>query len=262
MLHELDIEHWEKVASLFESHILIQSIINPCIQSGIGSLIVDDTYSPSVAMYSIPMMIFLTGDATSSTALEFTKSLPPLIILIVPDDKWRELLKNELGERLVVHHRTHLDHSTLDIARLRKLKEELPVGYKLKELDLDVLPQIDPEYAIQIQMYYGKIENLVKTGIGFYILDDKDKLASYAYTPFPFIDEFEIQVFTKNSPEYRRKGLATVVSAALIEFGLENGYIPHWDAANESSVKLALKLGYTNPLPWEAYYCKSIENKI
>ena len=105
-------------------------------------------------------------------------------------------------------------------------------------------------------MYFGKIENLVKTGFGFCILDENDKLASCAYTPFPFTDEFEIQVFTENSPEYRRKGLATVVSAALIEYGLERNLIPHWDAASESSVKLALKLGYSKPKTWEAFYYK------
>jgi RimJ/RimL family protein N-acetyltransferase len=100
------------------------------------------------------------------------------------------------------------------------------------------------------------MRNLVKTGFGFCILDDKGRLASYAYTPFPFIDEFEIQVFTKNCPEYRRKGLATTVCAALIKHGLEKKLVPHWDAANEPSVKLALKLGYSNPKEWESYYYK------
>ncbi len=254
MIQELDIAHWNKVAHLFEDHILRQSVINPCVLLGMGSLSVDNVDTPNVAKYSIPMMIFLGGDATLPAAHELVKSLPPLTIFVVPNEKWSGLLKDEWEERLVVDHRTHLDYSTLDIACLRKLKENIPEGYTLKELEIEVLPKIDPEYAIQIQMYFGTIENLVKTGFGFCILDDKDKLASYAYTPFPFIDEFEIQVYTENSPEYRRKGLATVVSAALIEYGLEKGLIPHWDAANEPSVKLAQKLGYSNPTKWEAYY--------
>ena len=83
-----------------------------------------------------------------------------------------------------------------------------------------------------------------------------EKVVSLAYTPFPFIDEFEIQVYTEDSVEYRRKGLATAVSAALIEYGLERGLTPHWDAANETSLKLALKIGYSNPKKWEAYYRK------
>ncbi|MCJ7817924.1 MAG: GNAT family N-acetyltransferase, partial [Candidatus Thorarchaeota archaeon] len=144
---------------------------------------------------------------------------------------------------------------SLDLEHLRELKKGLPEGYLLKKIDYEVLPQINQEYTIQILSYLGNLQNLVETGIGFCILQN-DKLVSYAYTPFPFTDEFEIQVFTENT-KYRRKGLATVVSAALIEYGLENNLVPHWDAANESSVKLALKLGYINPKTWEAYYYKS-----
>ena len=253
---ELDLAEWNKVFQLFDSHMLARSIIEPCVQSGLGSLIVDDTDTPSVVMYSIPMMIFLAGDSASPAAHELVKSLPKLTVFVVPDKKWRNLLKNEWGNKLVVTQRTHLDHQSLNIEHLQKLKENLPEGYILNKLDRGVLPQIDKEYAIQIQMYFGKIENLVETGFGFCILDDKNKLVSYAYTPFPFIDEFEVQVFTEDNPEYRRKGLATAVSAALIEYGLEKDLVPHWDAANEPSVKLALKLGYSSPVPWEAYYYK------
>ena len=39
-----------------------------------------------------------------------------------------------------------------------------------------------------------------------------------------------------------------------IQTALEKNLVPHWDAANEASVKLALKLGYTNPVSWDAYY--------
>lgn len=254
MLNDLDIESWRKVKQLFESHILARSIINPCAQAEIGSLIVDNVESPSVAMYSTPMMIFLAGDTGSSMAKEIISALPPLITIITPNENWNNLLKNEWGGRLVVNRRTHLDSSTLDVTHLGKLKEGLSEGYTLNPLDLKMSSQIKQEYAIQIQMYYGKIENLIKGGIGFCILDERNKLASYAYTPFPFIDEFEIQVYTENSPKYRRKGLATAVSAALIQYGLEKGLVPHWDAANESSTKLALKLGYSSPKTWEAFY--------
>jgi hypothetical protein len=254
LLEELDMKEWKKTSKLFESHILYRSIIHPCMQTGRGSVTTDSVDSPSVAKYSIPMMIFLAGDATDSAALELTRSLPPLTIFIVPDKNWSQLLKNEWGKRLVGNKRTHLDHSTLNISRLRELKKRYPAGYTLKQLDFEVLPQIDQEYKIPIQMYFGSLENLIRAGFGFCLQDDNGKLVSYAYTAFPFLDEFEIQVVTENSPEYRRKGLATVVSAALIIYGLERDFVPHWDAANEASAKLALKLGYSSPITWEAYY--------
>jgi predicted GNAT family acetyltransferase len=85
-------------------------------------------------------------------------------------------------------------------------------------------------------------------------------VVSIASTLTPFKDEFEIEVRTENSAKYRQKGLATIVSSALILHALDKGYIPHWDAANEISVKLALKLGYTDPFSWEAFYIKTPEN--
>ncbi len=253
MLHEMDILEWNKVENLFESHILYRSILRPCAHSGIGSLKIDDIEKPRTAMYSIPMMVFLAGDSSKSEAREIVESLPQLTILIPPDEAWKQLLMDAWGERLVTNNRTHLDHSTLDLNKIREMKANLPRGYNLKKMDYDAAAQINQEYTMQIQMYFGTKRNLVDSGIGFGITKG-EKLVSYAYTPFPFEDEFEIQVFTENDPEYRRKGLATVVSAALIEYGLENGLVPHWDAANEASVKLAQKLGYSDPVSWTAYY--------
>ena len=59
---------------------------------------------------------------------------------------------------------------------------------------------------------------------------------------------------TLDTEEYRRKGLATVVSAALVEYGLKQGLTPQWDAANSVSVKLAEKLGYNNPQPYDVFF--------
>ncbi len=48
-------------------------------------------------------------------------------------------------------------------------------------------------------------------------------------------------------PDHRRKGLATLLAAYMIEYSLENGLEPRWDAENESSARLAAKLGYSDP---------------
>ncbi|MCR5501716.1 MAG: GNAT family N-acetyltransferase [Lachnospiraceae bacterium] len=52
----------------------------------------------------------------------------------------------------------------------------------------------------------------------------------------------EIEVDTVE--EERRKGLATIVSAALILRCLDEGLYPSWNAQNMKSVRLAEKLGY------------------
>lgn len=256
MVEELDLNEWDKVAQLFASHILTKSVIHPCVHAGIGSITVDNTDTPIVAMYNTPLMNFGAGSVDSPSAQEMVKSVPPYVIFTSNDDGWKNLLKSEWDEKFVTETRTHLDHSTLNLSHLRNLKGKLESEYTLRELHFEAVSQIKEDYSIPIRLYFGSLKGLVERGIGFCVMEE-EKLVSVAYTPFPYVDDFEIQVYTDDSLKYRRKGLGTVVSAALIEYGLENGLTPHWDAANETSVKLALKLGYTNPTEWEVYYHKS-----
>ena len=255
MVEELDYDEWDKIAQLFAPHILANSLIFPCMKKGLGSVFVDNTDSPSVAMYSTPLMVFVAGDANSPTAKEMTESVQPYVLFMTYENDWKVLLKQEWGNDLVTDIRTHMDHSTLNIQHLRELKSRLGPEYTLKRLDLQAAIQIKNDYSIPVRLYFGSIKNLVEKGIGFCVMQG-DKVVSLAYTPFPFIDEFEIQVFTEDSLDYRRKGLATIASAALLEYALERKLTPNWDAANENSIKLALKLGYSNPKTWEAYYRK------
>jgi RimJ/RimL family protein N-acetyltransferase len=255
MVEELHYDEWDKVSQLFAPHTLAKSLIFPCMKKGLGSIIVDNPDSPSVAMYSTPLMVFVAGDANSPTAKEMVMSVQPYVLFMTYDKNWKILLEREWGDKLVTDVRTHMDHSTLDIHHLRELKSGLKQEYALKKLDLAAAVQIKNDYSIPIRLYFGSIKSLVEKGIGFCVMQG-DKVASIAYTSFPFIDEFEIQVFTEESLEYRRKGLATIASAALLVYALERGLTPHWDAANENSIKLALKLGYSNPKTWEAYYRK------
>ena len=68
----------------------------------------------------------------------------------------------------------------------------------------------------------------------------ESKLDSTEYARYK--EGIEIEVDTVS--EERRKGLATIVSSALILQCLEEGLYPSWDAQNRISVHLAEKLGY------------------
>jgi predicted GNAT family acetyltransferase len=76
-----------------------------------------------------------------------------------------------------------------------------------------------------------------------------DNVASCASTFAICNKGIEIQVNTKE--EFKKKGLATVVCAALIIETINRGLDPHWDASNEVSFKLAKKLGYKEAETYE-----------
>jgi GNAT superfamily N-acetyltransferase len=111
-----------------------------------------------------------------------------------------------------------------------------------------------------ITQFFGTPEDFLENGFGFCIWHGK-KVVSMASTFTPYSDAIEIEIETFDSPEYRRKGLATVVGAALLEHALENGLTPNWDAQTQISVNLAQKLGYTNPEPHELFIRVKPEDK-
>ena len=66
--------------------------------------------------------------------------------------------------------------------------------------------------------------------------------------------KFEIEIQTQL--QFRRRGLARAVAAALIVYCLEHGIEPCWDAANEPSAALARQLGFHSTGKYEAYRLK------
>ena len=63
--------------------------------------------------------------------------------------------------------------------------------------------------------------------------------------------KFEIEIQTHR--EFRRRGLARAVAAALILYGLKHGMEACWDAANEPSSALARQLGFHSTGKYGAY---------
>lgn len=101
------------------------------------------------------------------------------------------------------------------------------------------------------------METFIECGVGFCVMHGRRPISA-AFSGLPIEDDqFDVQVYTVDNPKYRRRGFATVASAALIEYSLENGLEPEWDAQNEPSIKIALKLGYTDPVKFDVYYWKS-----
>ena len=88
---------------------------------------------------------------------------------------------------------------------------------------------------------FNSPEDFVGRGLGFCVLVG-ERIVSGASSYAICNQGIEVQVNT--NPEYRQRGLATAVSAALIVYCLEHDIEARWDAGNPRSVKLAERLGY------------------
>ena len=84
-------------------------------------------------------------------------------------------------------------------------------------------------------------EAYLRLGRGM-VLMKGGRIVSGASSYSRYREGIEIEVDTV--PEERKRGLATIVCAALILNCLEEGLYTSWDAQNLTSVHLAEKLGY------------------
>ncbi len=254
MIVDWNSEDRTKVRPIFEAHRRARAVIFPALDQGRGNLWTNSLESPTVARLQLAIINALAGDSTSPDAEEIVRIIEPMQLVFGPDDEWTGLIKEIWGERMGIQPRTLLSPKSLDLDNLRNLRKKIPSEYTLERMDLETIKGVDKRRAMHIPTFFGSSEDFFKMGIA-YCIKHEGKVVSMASTFTPFTDEFEIQVDTLN-PEHRRKGLATAVSAALMVHALENGLVPHWDAANEASIDLALKLGYTDPDRWEGYYLK------
>ena len=246
-----------KVRSLFDTHKHGRAIMFPALDHGRGRLWANSLETPTVARLQLVVINALAGDSSSPDAVELIRMIEPLQLVFGPDEEWSKIIKDLWGERIGVQQRTLFSPDSLDLNHLRQLRDEVPSTYMLERMDLETIRRLDKREAMHIPTFFGSSEDFYNQGIA-YCVKHQGEVVSMASTFTPFTNEFEIQVDTPVA-EHRRKGLATVASAALIIHALEEGITPHWDAANEASIHLALKLGYTNPDPWEVYYLKPPE---
>jgi hypothetical protein len=254
MIVDWDSEDRSRVRPLFEAHKRARAVIFPALDQGRGRVWTNSKDSPTVARLQLVMINALAGDSTSPEAAEIVSMIEPMQFVFGPDEGWTRIIKELWGERLGVQPRALLSPNSLNIEYLRKLRDQIPSGYVLERMDLETIKGVDKRRAMHIPTFFGSSEEFYEKGIA-YCIKHEGKVVSMASTFTPYIDEFEIQVDTSDR-EHRRTGLATIVSAALMVHALENGLTPHWDAVNEASIQLALKLGYTDPDHWEGYYLK------
>lgn len=251
MVTEYSLAVTNDIEDLFHEHKWLRTVIHYAFHERKGKVFVTDTNNPEASFLQIGF-VFLGGDSESAQVFELVDALPIGPQLIVPNLVWATKLTELLGDKVKRIPRFGFSHETLNIDHLRALKENLSPEFVLERIDLDTARTAPRSIAPAIPFFFGSPESFIERGFGYCIKHD-GVVVSTAMTAMPFEREFEIEVDTIDSPDYRRKGLATVASAALVEHALMENLVPIWDAANNASKALALKLGYSNMTPYNAF---------
>lgn len=175
------------------------------------------------------------------------------LLLIPPDEAWRELIKKVLGNRAREHIRYAIkrEDGCFERGKLKALTEALPRGITLSRIQGELYEAcLKEEWSRDLVSCFYSCEAYEDLGLGVAALRGKELLAgasSYARSR----DAIEIEIDTRK--DMRNQGLASACGAALILECLAQGLYPSWDAHTEISAALAEKLGYHVSHPYVVY---------
>ncbi len=246
-------ENYADYRHMFNEDYCNQTFVESAFKYKSFPLKVNNIDNPSAAFLDFKFAIIYVGEVASLTKEEVITILPEGKVIVGKQDLWKAKLLEFFEGKVIERRRTRLSHQNLSLEKLRSLKKPLPNGYVLERVDKETAEKLPEILQVHIPILYGSVDNFMKQSIGFCVKKG-DEVVSMASSTVPYTDLLEMQVATVDSPEYRRKGFGTAVSVALIEYCLENGIVPVWEAANDRSVEMALKIGYTNPKDIYQYY--------
>ncbi len=251
MLYEVDRNNRERLTPLFAQ--MHDTMIRSCLEGHMGIAIADDLDDPTVAQIVVGDFVFLAGDVKSEAARKLLECIPLGKLVIAQNEQWKVQIEALYKERVVkvTRYAFKQDPKYLKCERLKILIGGLAEEYELKRMEGDILKNaslhaLSEDFTAQ----FDSLEDFEKRGRGYCILY-KGQVVCGASSYSIYNGGLEIEVDTH--PSHRRKGLATVATAALILECLEGGIYPSYDAANLASVGVAQKLGYQLERPYDTY---------
>ena len=252
MISEFPLEKRLDLLPLFKQHKYLFALVEGLIKERMGVAYANNPESPTVALIGQKIIFYLAGDSEDSSVPELLEKIPPNRLIFISDENWIQKISDFWGEKLQVYPRTKFSSEKLDINYLKELQLKLPKGFVIEKLTKDTIKNISNQAKNIIHLLFPSVNNFIERNFGFCILEG-NTIASLALAASPIYDDtFEIHIET--NPEYQRRGLALIICAKLIEYSLSKGLISHWDADNEPSAQLALKLGFTKPEKYFSYF--------
>lgn len=252
MIYQVEKKDLHKLNPIFSS--MKDTMIASCLQGHMGTAWVDDISQPRVAQINVGVFMFLAGDPTTPAAKEVLVNLPEHSYIIVNTQEWKTLIEDlHVGSyQKFSRYAFKRDPNLFDKQKLEGNLKRLAPDYILRPIDKEIA-HMDSFHALSedFTYQYDSIAHYLEKSLGFAILY-KDQVVSVASAYSVYDGGLEIEVDTH--PEFRRKGLALIVSSALILESLRRNIYPNWDAVDLNSVQLAEKLGYEVDTAYDTYY--------
>ena len=226
-----------KVTALFEGW--SETLIRSCLQKVMGKIYVTDLEKPQSALAFVGCFAFYAGVPDKELVRH---KLDGFVIMTPQNEKWANCIEECFPDAKKISRYAIKKDTKFDKDLLHKLMDKLPKGYELKDIDGNIYDMClsDPVTRDFVSAFESK-EKYLDIGRGVVVIKS-GRIVAGASSFARYNEGIEIEVDT--AEDERRKGLATVASAALSLRCLDEGLYPRWDAQNMNSVHLAEKLGY------------------
>ncbi|MBN1642670.1 MAG: GNAT family N-acetyltransferase [Anaerolineae bacterium] len=232
---------------LAEVHLHVASVLDGASP---GEIYVDRCDNPGAAYVAAGEGHYLAArkGMSSAFAAEVNARLPRDCVFALFHDRAlsREDLEPVLAHTYAVPaRRTYL---RLRTPLLGDWRERVPVGFTLQPVDC---AQIRGELAEAILEEWQSLDAFCARGFGFCVLHDGE-IVSQCLVDYVVGQRCEIGVSTRRG--FRRRGLATLVTAAAVEHALDAGFTEigwHCWTNNVGSLGVARKVGFEPVLDYE-----------
>lgn len=225
------------------------SVLYSYFEGVFGNGYCDNIIQPKCAVIHSGDFYFLAGDFHdenfSAQTAEFIGKNSSAVV--VPDNvQWLGSLNKFLNNNLKEVKRFHtcLSDNGLDKQLLKKYADRIQDFPKL------VLKRMDKKfYEIALKEKWSEcfVSNFKNyndysdNGLG-YIITEGEKIISGTSSYSYYSRGVEIELATHEN--YRHRGFAQITASAFLLECAEKGLVPHWDARNKISLKIAEKFGF------------------
>jgi GNAT superfamily N-acetyltransferase len=231
-----------EVRAFFAAHPELRAVIDAVLEGRAGRIHTVGEGPPRAARLSLGCYEVRGGDPATDEARRLILGSPqPCELVYGNDPVWRRRILEVLGDAVQDRPTRSFDPSGLCPEPLHAVVRGLAPGLVLRPIDHGLARQLDRELEPHALQVFATVGAFLKDGFGCGVV--KDGVLACAATSYALCTgQVELAIGTR--PGYRGWGLAAVASAGIILQAMDRGLVPHWNASNPVSQRLATRLGY------------------
>ena len=250
---ELNSEHFSTVLPLYRETGRCFPLISAVIQNlQQGQIFADSAVSPTSALvfskFGFMQIIGKQDNYNFNDSLVFafqnSNQIPlQYVMWYDPPLFWQQKLEQLPPDVVKIRGRIRFEFHPERAAWYLNQKIAIPDNYELSKLSLELIDKTD-KFKLNISSrFWASNEEVVEKANGVCLINNGE-IASLCYAACVCDGLAEVDIVT--DPDYRGKGLATLVAQQFIVNCLSNNLVPAWDCFdyNSGSCRVASSLGF------------------